>query len=101
MHKQANIHRLSDDLGATYDEKDGSTVLWDTRAYSAQKGERLEPVEMNELMTLYTDGCCPICLDEIPQGDIVCDSCLDDALRNRNASGVPTQYMHALMIHKG
>ena len=101
MHKQDNIHKLSDNLGATYDEKDSSIVLWDTRGYSVRRVESLAAGEVNELMTLYVNGCCPVCLIEIPQGDIVCDSCLDDALRNRNASGVPTQYMHTLMTHKG
>ena len=41
-----------------------------------------------ELLALILDGCCPICLSEIPQDSKLCCSCLSDIFqyhRNHHA----------------
>ena len=84
MPRKENLYKLSNSMGAEFDG--GNIVLYDTRAYSAKRITVLTSEEMRALLTLYTDGCCPVCLKEIPEGDIVCDDCLEDARNMRRLS---------------
>jgi len=35
------------------------------------------------LVTYWTDGLCPVCFTEIPDGDVVCDDCCERAVSRR------------------
>ena len=71
------LHKLSDSMSAEFDG--GNITLYNTCAYNARRIVIITSEEMRELLTLYIDGCCPVCLEKIPQGDIVCNDCLEDA----------------------
>lgn len=76
-----NMHDLSDDMGAEF--HGDNIVLYDTRAYSPRRLVVITSEEMAVLLPLYTDGCCPVCLEEIPEDDIICDECLENARNMR------------------
>lgn len=81
------IHRLSDELGTTYNSDNDSVRLYDNiEAYSPRRITMLTSEEMGELITFYLDGCCPVCFSEMPDGDIICDSCFSDAATKRSVA---------------
>lgn len=75
--KKKVIQKLSNETGVEFDG--GDVILYDTRAYSPKRVLTLTYDEMCKLVTLHTDGCCPVCFEEIPMGSIICDECLSDA----------------------
>ena len=79
------IHKLSNETGNETGVKlqDGKAILYDMRAYSPRALIVIESEEMQALITLYTDGCCPVCFEEISQGDVVCNECLEAGRTNR------------------
>jgi len=77
MPQVKGLKKLSDDMSATYDG--AIVVLYDTRGYSQKRITVMTPEEATVLLALYTDGCCTICLKEIPEGDVVCDGCMEEA----------------------
>jgi len=79
MATMEGIHRLSDELGAKYDDSGVAIILYDIRNYSPIRKMTLTTDEMQELYSMWCDGCCPVCLTEIPLHDVVCDNCHRDA----------------------
>ena len=79
------IQQLSNDTGVELDG--GEIVLHDTRAYSTRRILVLTDEEVRRLVIFYTDGCCPVCFEEIADGDVVCDECLHEARNNRRLFG--------------
>lgn len=71
-------HKLSNDMGATFDDH-GGIVLLDTRAYRPKRITVITEEETVALVKLFTDGCCPVCLEEIAPSDVVCDDCFEAA----------------------
>ena len=71
------LHHLSDDMGVEF--HGDNVVLYDIRAYSPRRLVVITPEEIAALLSLCADGCCPVCLEEIAQGDIICNDCLEDA----------------------
>jgi hypothetical protein len=76
-----DIYRLSDNFGVIYNVSDGHSVtLYDISDFSEPvRKATLTAGEMNGLYNLWCDGCCPICLNAIPQDDIICVNCFRDA----------------------
>ena len=79
------IHRLDDETGVELDG--GNVTIYDTRAYSPRRLTVLTSEEMQTLIALYTGGCCPVCFEEISQGDVVCNEHLEEARNNRRLFG--------------
>ena len=79
------IQQLSKDTGIELDG--GEIILHDTQAYSTRRILVLTDEEARGLVTFYTGGCCPVCFKEIPEGDIVCDECLEAGRNNRRLFG--------------
>jgi hypothetical protein len=79
MATMEGIHRLSDELGAKYDDSEVAIILYDIRSYSPIRKMTLITDEMQELYNMWRDGRCPVCLTEIPLHDVVCDNCHRDA----------------------
>ena len=42
-------------------------------------GTTLDTSDMAALVRKWTDGICPVCFEEINEGEIVCDACLGRA----------------------
>lgn len=80
-----NIMKLSDNIGAEFDG--GNVTLYDTSTYSAKRLVIITAEEMTVLLPLYTDGCCPVCLEEIAEYDIICGECLENARNMRRLMG--------------
>lgn len=77
------LNKLSDRMSVEFDG--GNVILYDIRACSTKRIVAITTAaEMEALWALYTDGCCPVCLKEIPLYDIVCDECLENARNMRH-----------------
>lgn len=76
-----HLHKLSSNMSVEFDG--GNVVLYDTCAYNPRRLTMITAEEMAALLPLYTDGCCPICLEEIALHDIICDDCLERARNMR------------------
>lgn len=76
-----NLYRLNNELSVEIDG--GHIAIWDTRDHSPIQVTTITSDEFMALQKLYLDGCCPRCWEEIPQDDIVCDSCFQQAQSKR------------------
>ena len=74
MNKSA-IHKLNDDLGAVWDGRGGVELYQNLDAYTPTKVTGLSDGEIIELWRLFADGCCQVCLDDVPQGHHLCQRC--------------------------
>lgn len=80
-----HIKRNGKGLAVEFKEN-GDTTIFVILDENFSKDTTVEPIvldysEMAELATLSQDGLCPICYDEIPDGNIICNSCLEDAAK--------------------
>jgi len=74
-------------------KSDGDVEIFVVLDKSFSRDTTVEPIvldysEMAELATLSQDGLCPICYDEIPSNDVVCDRCFEDAVKARGLNTV-------------
>ena len=77
-------HRLSDNLAVR--ATDHGSQVFVTVPGDDRRNFRFEPItldddEMWALIEWFTDGVCPVCGTNINVGEIVCDSCFQEAFR--------------------
>jgi hypothetical protein len=72
-------HRLSDETGVR--ENARGITLEDTTGYSPRRITSLTDGEVGGLIEWYYDGRCPVCGTEINVGEVICDSCFENASR--------------------
>ena len=70
--------KLSDNKGTIWNDDD-SVELYDISNLLAKHITQLTAEELQELTRLCCDGCCPVCFEEIPLNDVICDDCLQHA----------------------
>jgi len=76
------LNRLSDDMSVEVDDE--NVVLYSTQGHIPKCVAVITSDEMRALQVLYTDGRCPVCMVEIPEGDVICDACFDQARSRRS-----------------
>jgi len=72
------MYDLGFDIGVSWEPSQDALKICDTSA-DARILVVLTSDQMNELGAYWHDGCCPVCLTEIPLYDVICDECLDRA----------------------
>jgi hypothetical protein len=74
-------------MGGEFDG--GFVTLYDTRAYSPRRITVLTEEEMESVIKIYTDGLCPVCLEEIALNDVICDGCFEQVKQARPPARPP------------
>lgn len=80
------INEISANIGVKFfkDDEDKVAILYNTRTCPPRQITVITLREMLALVALFTDGWCPVCLaEEIPEGSILCDECLENARNMR------------------
>jgi hypothetical protein len=85
----AKVHRISDAFSVVFDwDEDTVTVLGNLKGSLLEPRVLLSSDEFEAILVLYLDGfcCVPGCGEDIPQGQILCRTCIGDAIA---AAGIP------------
>ena len=78
------LYRIDDEISVDYNESRQTVGIYDNRDSSPPRTITvLTEEQMGAINEWWTDGLCPVCHDEICQGDVICNDCLAIAAAKR------------------